>query len=174
MLKKVLCAFAFILVFAAGAFAAEGGALARTAQKNAALNRAAESAGAGESSASGRGTDLRAISSLSTKKAPTTFTGFPAGTLPGDTGAAAGGASSPQEGRVVLRGETLNPVIGAGQAGITLDRVYAMADHAGYSLVRRGYTERSLDSPYVFSLIQGRRRVSTLYFDRSMKLVAVR
>ena len=84
--KRVIYAFLIVVVFASLACAAEGGALAQTAAKREAANQAAANLGAGNTGP-GPGTDLKAIASP--KKAPTTFTGFPAGTLPG------GGSGSP-------------------------------------------------------------------------------
>ncbi|MDR1874708.1 MAG: hypothetical protein LBQ90_06830 [Synergistaceae bacterium] len=170
LLKRFFYACVLVVVFAAGALAAEGNALARVAEKNATQNRAADSMGAGNTG-SGRGTDLKAIAS--SNRTPTTFTGFPAGTLPGDSGRGAV-STIPQEERVVVRGEPLPPVIDLRLVGTKLDRIYAIVDHAGYSIVRRGYAANSLDGPYTFSLMSGRRRLSTLYFDREMRLVTVR
>ena len=46
-------------------------------------------------------------------------------------------ASASLPGRVVLAGEPIMPIIGASQLGLPLDRVFMIADHAGYSLVLR-------------------------------------
>lgn len=174
-LKRVFYACLIVVIFASLALAAEGGALAQTAAKREAANQSAASLGAGNTS-SGPGVDLKAIASP--KKAPTTFTGFPAGTLPGG---GSGGTSSPAatppapEGSVVLigSGAPLTPVVGSGLIGTKLDRVCAIADHAGYSLVRQRYVSNTLDSAYTYNLMSGRRKLSTLYFDRSMKLLFV-
>jgi hypothetical protein len=159
-----------VAVFAAGALAAEGGALSRTAERNATQNQAAANLGGGNTG-TGRGADLRAIASP--RKTPQTLTGFPAGTLPGDSGGSAAGAGAPQEGRVVQAGEPLNPIIDQGMVGTKLDQICAVVDHAGYWVVRGRYSSAVLDSAYTFFLMNGRRRISTLYFDRGMKLVAV-
>lgn len=168
--KRIFSAFALVVICAAGAFAAEGGALSQVAAKRETAGQSAANLGAG-----GPGTDLKAIASP--KKGPTTFTGFPAGTLPGSSGAApaSGTAATPAplEGRVVLRGDPLAPVIGPEMVGTKLDRISAIVDHAGYRLIRMRYAPRALDSAYTFRLWQGKRRVSTLYFDRSMKLTFV-
>lgn len=122
------------------------------------------------------GSDLKALAKP--KKAATTFTGFPAGTLPGEkvpgaSSSEGGGdeASASLPGRVVLAGEPIMPIIGASQLGLPLDRVFMIADHAGYSLVlRQRYVASALDTPYSYSLMKGRRRLATLFFDRSLKL----
>jgi len=122
------------------------------------------------------GADLKALAKP--KKAATTFTGFPAGTLPGDkapgesaSGSGGDGAPGSSQGRVVLSGEPVTPLIGAPQLGLSLDRIFMIADHAGYSLVlRRRYVASALDAPYSYSLMKGRRRLATLFFDRSLKL----
>ena len=122
------------------------------------------------------GSDLKALAKR--KKTVTTLTGFPAGTLPGDkvpgesaSGGGGDGASASSAGRVVLSGEPMTPLIGASQLGLSLDRIFMIADHAGYSLVlRRRYVASALDAPYSYSLMKGRRRLATLFFDRSLKL----
>ena len=122
------------------------------------------------------GSDLKALAKR--KKTVTTLTGFPAGTLPGDkvsgesaSGSGGDGASASSAGRVVLSGEPMTPLIGASQLGLPLDRIFTIADHAGYSLVlRRRYVASALDAPYSYSLMKGRRRLATLFFDRSLKL----
>ena len=119
------------------------------------------------------GADLKALAKP--KKAATTFTGFPAGTLPGDKApgesASGGGGDEASAGRVVLSGEPVTPLIGAPQLGLSLDRIFTIADHAGYSLVlRTRYVASALDAPYSYSLMKGRRRLATLFFDRSLKL----
>ena len=122
------------------------------------------------------GADLKALAKP--KKAATTLTGFPAGTLPGDkapgksaSGGGGDGAPASSQGRVVLSGELLDPLIGEPQLGLSLDRIFAIADHAGYSLVlRRRYVASALDAPYSYTLMKGRRRLATLFFDRSLKL----
>ena len=72
------------------------------------------------------GADLKALAKP--KKAATTLTGFPAGTLPGDkvpgksaSGSGGDGASASSAGRVVLSGEPMTPLIGASQLGLSLD-----------------------------------------------------
>ena len=122
------------------------------------------------------GADLKALAKP--KKAATTLTGFPAGTLPGEkasgesaSGSGGDGAPASSQGRVVLSGEPMTPLIGASQLGLSLDRIFTIADHAGYSLVlRRRYVASALDAPYSYSLMKGRRRLATLFFDRSLKL----
>jgi hypothetical protein len=57
--------------------------------------------------------------------------------------------------------------------GTNLDRICVVVDHAGYSIARVRYTPTALDSAYTFFLMNGRRRMATLHFDRGMKLVAV-
>ena len=49
-----------------------------------------------------------------------------------------------------------------------------MADHVGYVLVlRQRYKPSALDAPYSYILMNGRRRIATLFFDRSLKLSSV-
>lgn len=172
-LKRIFYACLIVVIFASLSVAAEGGALAQTAAKREAANQAAANLGAGNTG-SGPGTDLKAIASP--KKAPTTFTGFPAGTLPGGGGGASPAATTPApEGSVVLigSGTPLTPVVGSSLIGTKLDRICAIADHAGYSLVRQRYMTSTLDSAYTYNLMNGRRKLSTLYFDRSLKLLFV-
>ena len=126
------------------------------------------------------GADLKALAKP--KKAATTLTGFPAGTLPGDkvpgksaSGSGGDGAPASSQGRVVLSGDPLDPLIGEPQLGLSLDRIFAIADHAGYSLVlRRRYVASALDAPYSYSLMKGRRRLATLFFDRNLKLSMIK
>ena len=125
----------------------------------------------GGASSSGRGADLRAIASP--KKGGTTFTGFPEGTLPGS----GGDQSAEQEKeaqRVALVGDPLAPVISEANIGSPLDRICAIADHVGYQMVlRRVRTSSSLEPPYTYSLMNGRRRLNTLQFDHQLKLVSI-
>ena len=146
-------------------FAAEpkGGALSQVQAKRDTVNASAASMGAG--------TDLRAIASP--KKAPTTFTGFPEGTLPGNSGGNPAATAKALEGRVVLSGDPMTPLIGADMLGAHLDKISVIAGHVGYSVVRQRFNPTVLDSAYAFDLMRGRRKVSTLYFDRSMKLLSV-
>lgn len=149
-----------------GAWGAEEGAVSTVQARRAAARASAEQLGAG-----GAGSDLKAIASP--KKKATTFTGFPEGTLPGSEGAGEGsGALVP--GRVVLSGDPLEPLVGASHIGTSLDRICAMADHVGYALVpRRRYVPSALDAPYSYLLMNGRRRVAALFFDRSLKLASI-
>ena len=57
--------------------------------------------------------------------------------------------------------------------GDKLDKIAMIADHVGYTLVMRPrYRPRSLLEPaYSYYLMQGRRRLKTLFFDRQLKLV---
>ena len=147
------------------AWGAEEGAVSTVQARRAAARASAEQLGAG-----GVGSDLKAIATP--KKKATTFTGFPEGTLPGSEGAGGGGTLVP--GRVVLSGDPLEPLVGASHIGTPLDRICAMADHVGYALVpRRRYVPSALDAPYSYLLMNGRRRVATLSFDRSLKLTSV-
>ena len=162
--RNFLSAFLFIAFLVPQVFAAEpkGGALSQVQAKRDTVNASTASMGAG--------TDLRAIASP--KKAPTTFTGFPAGTLPGNPGETAA-APKALEGRVVLSGDPMTPLIGAEMLGAHLDKISVIAGHVGYSVVRQRYNPTVLDSAYAFDLMMGRRKISTLYFDRSMKLLSV-
>lgn len=163
--RKILSAALLVVLFAAGAYAAEGGALSQVQSKRDTTNQATGAMGGGV------GTDLKAIASP--KKGTTTFTGFPAGTLPGGAQGAAGQQPKGPEGRVVFSGDPLDPLIGSAMVGSKLDAVCAIADHAGYSLVRQKYDQRSLGSMYTFRLYRGRQRLATLYFDQSLVLQAV-
>lgn len=148
------------------AFAAEQkGVLSQVQSKRDTVNASTANLGPG------MGTDLRAIAS---PKKTTTATGFPAGTLPFDgTGGSASTQNNSPAGRVVFSGEPLDPIIGAGLVGATLDKVCAIADHVGFRIVRNRFDPNALDSAYSFSVIRGGRRISTLYFDRGLKLLAV-
>lgn len=151
------------------AWGAEEGAVSTVQARRAAARASAEQLGAG-----GVGSDLKAIASP--KKKATTFTGFPEGTLPGSEGSGegAGGDGTLVPGRVVLSGDPLEPLVGASHIGTSLDRICAMADHVGYALVpRRRYVPSALDAPYSYLLMNGRRRVATLSFDRSLKLASI-
>ena len=165
-MRNVLLAVLFVMIFASLSVAAERrlGAVAATNARSQASGQAAASLGAG-----GPGSDLRAISSPRTQ--PQTFTGFPAGTLPGD-GSGGGGDEQPLP-RVVMSGEPLGPVIGPELVGSKLDHLCAIAGHVGYTIVRLGYSPTVMDMPYTFALMNGPRRVSTLYFNRSLTLSMV-
>ena len=135
---------------------------------------AAAQLGAGPSSAGGPGVDLKAIAS---PKKPQAFTGFPAGTLPGDGRGGEGAEEKPSNnpvGKVVFSGDPLDPVIGSEMAGSTLHYICAIAGHMGYTIEGGAYLPTSLDVAYTFRLMNGRRRISTLYFDRGLKLLEVR
>ena len=165
-MRNVLWAFIFIMIFASLSAAAERrlGAVAATQARSAAAQQSAAQLGAG----GGAGYDLRAISSPRTT--PQTFTGFPAGTLPGDT--AGGGAEKPV-GKAVYSGDPLPPVIGPEMTGLKLNHLSAIAEHVGYSIARMRYSPTVMDTPYTFALMRGNRRISTLYFNHSMALVMV-
>ncbi|MDR2180199.1 MAG: hypothetical protein LBP21_07810 [Synergistaceae bacterium] len=163
-----------LLVFWASSAAAATGAVSGTNAKTQATNEAAAKLGAGPSG-SGPGVDLKAIAS---PKKPQTFTGFPSGTLPGDNrDGSQEGEEKPANnpvGKVVYSGDALDPIIGAEMTGSKLDDICAIAGHMGYTLERGSYLSTSLDAAYTFSLMNGRRRISTLYFDRGLKLLEVR
>lgn len=144
----------------------------RDTQAKAAAARAAEEKLTGDV---GRGSDLAAIGSP--KKTATTFTGFPAGTLPGNDGKSTevagttGGEAAPS--RVALVGDPLIVPISDANLGDKLDKIAVVADHVGYTLVMRPrYRPRSLlEPPYSYYLMRGKRRLKTLFFDRQLKLV---
>lgn len=144
----------------------------RDTQERAAAARAAEEKLTGDV---GRGSDLAAISTP--KKTATTFTGFPAGTLPGNGGRSAEVAGTTENdaapSRVALVGAPLIAPISDVNMGDKLDKIAMIADHVGYTLVMRPrYRPRSLLEPaYSYYLMQGRRRLKTLFFDRQLKLV---
>ena len=164
--KNVLLAIFSIMIFASLSDAAERrlGAVAANNARSQASGQAAANLGAG-----GGGSDLRAISSP--RQQPQTLTGFPAGTLPGDGGG--GGGTAEPAGRVVMSGEPLPPLIGPEMVGAKLDRLSVIAGHVGYTIVRLGYSPTVMDMPYTYALMNGNRRVSTLYFNRSMGLAMV-
>jgi hypothetical protein len=54
-----------------------------------------------------------------------------------------------------------------------LDGVYAVADHAGYSIVQRSYNPTTLDAAYVFHVLERGARRYILHFDRSAKLLRI-
>lgn len=160
-----------VLLLGSRAFGAEQGAIAAARSARAKMD-----ASTAKMEAAATGSDLKAIASP--KKSATTFTGFPAGTLPG--GGASGGTAASEgsdaapAGRVVLSGDPIEPIVGASQIGSSLDRIWAIADHAGYGLVlRTRYAPTALDAPYSYSLMRGRRRIATLFFDRSLKLSSI-
>lgn len=162
----LLAASAFFL--GSCAFGAEQGAIVAARSARAKMDASAE-----KMEGAMAGADLKAIAS---PKKPVTATGFPAGTLPGGGGSAgtASGEGSAAPGRVVLSGDPLEPLVGASHLGSSLDRIYAMADHAGYGLVLHGrYAPSALDAPYSYSLMRGRQRIATLFFDRSLKLSGI-
>jgi hypothetical protein len=172
--KKFMWALVLLVLWTSSAFAAtQRGAVGASNARTQTTNAAAASLGAGPSS-SGPGVDLKAIAS---PKKTQTFTGFPEGTLPGD---GRGGSSDEEKlsnnpiGKVVFSGDPLEPAIGPGMTGSTLNYVCAIAGHMGYTIERGTYLPTSLDVAYTFRLMSGRRRISTLYFDRGLKLLEVR
>ena len=70
-------------------------------------------------------------------------------------------------------GDPLIAPISDANVGDKLDKLVMIADHVGYTLVMRPrYRPRSLLEPaYSYYLMQGRRRLKTLFFDRQLKLV---
>ena len=165
-MKNVLLAVFCIMIFASLSAAAERrlGAVAANQARTQASGQAAANLGA-----SGPGSDLRAISNP--RQQPQTFTGFPAGTLPGD--AQGGGGSGEPLPKIVMSGEPLAPIIGPEMIGAKLDRICAVAGHVGYNIVKLGYSPTVMDTPYTFALMRGNRRISTLYFNHSMTLVMI-
>lgn len=123
--------------------------------------------------ASGRGADLRAIAGPKTGN--TSYTGFPAGTLPGNEGEASGEGEQEvkQPELVAMVGDPLLAPVNEANVGNGLDRIGMIADHVGYRLVlRHNYRPRSmLEPPYSYYLMNGRRRLKTLFFDHQLKLV---
>lgn len=119
-----------------------------------------------------RGADLRAIAS---PKKATTATGFPAGTLPGDGGDTDEEQEPVEKKRVALVGDPLAEPISEADIGTGLNGIATIADHVGYQLLlRTNYRPRSLlEPPYSYQLMQGRRRLKTLFFDHSLKLVSI-
>ena len=166
-MRNVLLAILFIMIFASLSAAAERrlGAVATHQARTQASGQAAADLGA-----AGPGSDLRAISRP--REGPQTFTGFPAGTLPGSSPGSGGESVDPLE-RTVMSGEPLAPIIGPEMIGSKLNRLCVVAGHVGYNIVSLGYSPTVMDTPYTFALMNGNRRVSTLYFNRSMTLVMI-
>jgi hypothetical protein len=170
-----MLALMLLVLFVPSALAATAprGAVSTSNARTEAANAAAANLGAGPSG-TGPGVDLRAIAS---PRRPQTFTGFPAGTLPGDgRGTDTSENEKPSNnpvGKVVFSGDPLDPIIKSDMAGSKLDFICAVAGHVGYTVERGSYFPNSLDVAYTFRLMNGRRRVSTLYFDRSLKLLEV-
>ncbi|MDR1378303.1 MAG: hypothetical protein LBJ36_04555 [Synergistaceae bacterium] len=167
--KGFLFAVGLTLSFASSSFAATQrlGAVAGSNAKTQSFNESAANMGAGRGT--GPGVDLTKIAS---SKKPQTFTGLPDGTLPG------GGAVRPDRsynptGKIVFSGDPVDPVIGPEMLGSTLDRVYSIADHVGYGMVKKNYVPGALDAIYVFDVMAGRARRYVLYFDRSAKLLKI-
>jgi hypothetical protein len=73
----------------------------------------------------------------------------------------------------VYSGDPLPPVIGQEMVGSRLDRICVIAAHVGYTISRRTFSPTVMDMPYTFALMNGNRKLSTLYFNRSMTLVMV-
>ena len=167
---KILWVFALVVILESSAYAAQSlGAIAATQAKNASQNQAAANLGAGPvGSGRGAGSDLRAIRNPSAPR-PQTLTGLPQGMIPGDRINPEEDPNKPK-GSVVFSGDPIAPIIGPEMVGSKLDRVCVIAAHVGYTVVRRSYTSTTLDSAYSYNLMKGRRRISTLYFDRSMTL----
>jgi len=162
--NSVLLAAFFVVVSASSSDANPRYAVAAEQARRAAAGQATANVG-GESARA----DLRAIAAPRTQ--PQTATGLPAGVLPGDT---LGAGNDGPVLRTVLSGEPLPSAIGFEFIGERLDRISVIAGHVGYNLVRGGFNPAVLDTPYTFALMRGNRRVSTLYFNRSMTLMAIR
>ena len=183
--RKFLWACAVVLIFASLASAAERvGAIAATNARSQAGAAAAANLGGG----GGPGVDLRAIANPN--KQPQSFTGFPTGTLPGDSGgrgSAGTGANNNQAGQNAVwagSGNSLAPIIGPGMKPrarkgsstppvATLEDVYAAAAHVGYTVVMRAYTPNSLDSAYTVDVMSGRSRKARVFLDRKMWVLSV-
>ena len=164
--RNVLLALLLVMIFASLTTAAERrlGAVAATQQRSQASNQAASNLGAGGSA----GYDLRAISS---PRSPQTMTGFPAGTLPGDS--RGGQGNEIPAARVAMSGDPLLPVIGPEMIGRKLNQICVIADHVGYSVGRRAFSPTVMDTPYTFALMNGNRKIATLFFNNSMTLVMI-
>ena len=152
-----------------GAWGSEQGALSAVQARRAAARASEERLEAGRDRS-----DLKAIANP--KKEAATFTGFPEGTLPGNEGDGEGaeGGRALLPGRVAPSGGPSESLLGASHIGASLDRICTVADHMGYVLVPRlSCVPSALDAPYSYTLMNGRRRVATLFFDRSLKLASV-
>jgi len=57
--------------------------------------------------------------------------------------------------------------------GSKLNRICVIAAHVGYTITRRNYSPTVMDTPYTYALMNGNRKLATLYFDRSMTLVMI-
>ena len=134
------------------------------------------------SSGSGSGGPVVELKSLARPKRARSSAEAPAGPAgakaPGEAvpGAGVDGVPAPApSGRVVFSGDPLDPLIGEPQLGLSLDKIFAIADHAGYNLILRArYVATAIDTPYSYSLMKGRRRLATLFFDRNLKLSMIK
>ncbi|GHV45100.1 hypothetical protein FACS1894204_03390 [Synergistales bacterium] len=161
---SVFCVGMFAVFFAASADAA--GMVQTHNTRMQSRNQTLENYGAG----GGMNADLKAIPRSGK---PVTATGLPAGAF--------GSGSSLEEipedqrpiGRVVLAGDKMDSAIGSGLVGSKLDRVCGIAEHMGYKVVKKGYTPNSIDAVYSFNVMNGKARVATVYFDRSMRVSMV-
>jgi hypothetical protein len=77
------------------------------------------------------------------------------------------------EGKAVFAGDPLPPFVGPEMAGSSLERVFSVADHVGYTVVKRAFTPNSLDSAYTFDVMSGRARKARVYCDFSLKVLWV-
>ena len=165
---KLLWAWVIVLTFSSLAAAAEGGAVAASNARSQAQSQAAANLGGG----GGPGVDLRAIANPN--RQPTTFTGFPAGTLPGDRGSSSNVNTEAGQNAVMYgSGDRLAPIIGPQLKGATLSRVHTIAAHVGYTFVLRSYSPNVMDAPYTVDVMSGRSRKARLYIDQKMVIVAV-
>ena len=124
----------------------------------------------------GGGSDLKALASP--KKNATSFTGFPAGTLPGSSAAPQPTAEEAPKiisptGRIVLSGSPIESVLSSLPVGSPLDKICSLADHMGYRVSPLRYSGSTFDTPYSCVLSQGRKKIATLHLNRSLKLSAV-
>ena len=127
----------------------------------------------------GRLVELKSLARLKRPFSSAEAPGGPAGAkAPGEAvpGAGVDGVPAPApSGRVVFSGDPLDPLIGEPQLGLSLDKIFAIADHAGYNLILRArYVATAIDTPYSYSLMKGRRRLATLFFDRNLKLSMIK
>jgi len=112
------------------------------------------------------------VQAIRARQSQQTATGFPAGSLPGDS-ARGGDDESEPPARVAMVGDPLAPIIGSEMLGYSLDRISAIASHVGYHIVKVGFSPTVMDTPYTFALMSGNRRISRLFFTHSMTLAAI-
>jgi len=156
---------ALLVVMLAASFgeANPGGAVAAEQARRAAVGRTATEMGEPTP-------HLRAIATQ--RQTPQSFTGLPAGAM-GGVGSEPTEPPDPSV-RTIMSGEPAPPLIGQEMVGKRFSQVADAARHVGFGLVQVNFSPNVVDTPYTFALMNGTRRVATLYFNHSMSLVVIR